>query len=104
MTDYAHNQHAAKDRYAKAERIAQWCWDNGATAEHLMQMSPREHAALGRLATGRTASDETVHLAYCLLEVKTAWAAAHPGHPKAARTVRPFADITAALTPRRNRT
>lgn len=104
MTDYAHTAHAAKDRYGKAQELAEWCWANGATPEHLMALTPGEWLALARRATGKTASHESQHLAYCLLEVKTAWAAANPTHPKARRTVRSLDDIVRDVTTRRTRT
>jgi hypothetical protein len=101
---FRHNRQAAADRYVKAQAIAAWCWGHGVTPEHLMALTEQERQALARRAVEKPASQETQHLAFCMLEVKVAWAAAHPDDPAARRPEPMTLDaVTAALARRRTR-
>lgn len=35
MADYARSQYAAASRYAKAQRVARWLWQQGVTSHQL---------------------------------------------------------------------
>lgn len=104
-TDYANTTYAAKTRYEKAQALAAAAWEQGLTPEHILfDLDGQQWATFARRTTGKTASDETRRLTYCLLSVKEAWAAGHPEHPDAHRTVRPIDHIIADLQTRRPRT
>lgn len=87
MADYAHNQHAARDRLEKAKAIGRWLWERGVTAAQLDLYTDAEWSRVARLAVGRAASDDTRLVVYGLMLVKEAWAAAYPGEPGARRRV-----------------
>lgn len=99
MTDYSATPHAHRTRLAKAKTIAATAWDLGLTPEDILHaLTEDQWAALARHATSKPASEETRRLTYCDLSLHEAWAAGHPGEPRARRTVRPLADILTDLT------
>jgi hypothetical protein len=97
VVDYANTTQASAARWGKAHRIAAWTWGQGLTPHQLDLCTDAQWARISRAAIGRPASDTTRELTQALLVVKVAWAAAHPTHPAAVRTVLTD-DQAAALT------
>lgn len=99
--DWSSTAAACQQRYGKAQRLAEWCWDQGLTWEHLEYATDAQWAELVRLALGRQAraSERTRRLVQALLLVRQEWAAAYPTSPQARRVVRTPDQVAELLGP-----
>lgn len=82
--DFAHSEQAAKSRRDKATSLARYVWERGIGGAELLALSDAVRRKLARAADISPPSTmETWTITAELLDVKTAWASANPGHPSA---------------------
>ncbi|MEU7633887.1 hypothetical protein AB0C34_28585 [Nocardia sp. NPDC049220] len=86
MTDYAHNDTAAKSRAEKARRLASYLWQRGISGTELLALPAPIRRKLARAAeTNPPSTDETWATVAELLDEKDGWAVRNPDHPSATR-------------------
>lgn len=82
--DFAHSDQAAKSRQEKATTLARYVWDHGIEGAELLALDDATRRKLARAADLHPPSTmETWTIVAELLDRKSEWASANPGHPGA---------------------